>query len=667
MLSRQAPSLALRTLRAKSALRRVLPARSYATQNDNDGKEPQRSFRGELYNSVARRLADKRDKERTFRHLNLTQRDAPHLTPEQIAYVNSIDFTEGLPDPNKIHFRDGEMLTKSESRRSLHLLLMAIGIAGTFYFVGSMGWDPVVPKISTLPLSHAPLPSHYTQMRFLEAAWADFKDIVGEENLSTHPAELERHSTSEWSSHPSEPGEFLPFVVVYPRTTEEVSKIMKICHWRRIPVTPFCGGTSLEGHFLPTRGGVCIDFQKMNKVLALHKDDLDIVVQPAVGWEELEEVLGPEGLFFPPDPGPGAQIGGMIATGCSGTNAARYGTMKEWVLSLTVVLADGTIVKTRQRPRKSSAGYDLTRLFIGSEGTLGLITEATLKLTPRPQHTSVAVCTFPNIRDAASLVSDVVKTGIQVAAVELLDDVQMKCINMAGHTNRTWKEMPTLFFKFAGSRVAVDEQIAQVKALAKKTSMKSFEFAHDIQEQKDLWSARKEALWSVMALRHSPDDTSLEAKNRVWTTDVAVPVSRLAEIIEETKNDITNAGILGSIVGHVGDGNFHAMLLFSEAERPKVEDVVHKMVKRAIEMEGTVTGEHGVGLVKRDYLREELGDEAVDLMRRIKVALDPYYLLNCDKVVRVSKSDPVRTGKYRTGVVSGYVPDREGKREGSLN
>lgn len=215
-------------------------------------------------------------------------------------------------------------------------------------------------------------------------------------------------------------------------------------------MTAFSGGTSLEGHFAPTRGGVCIDFSRMNQILAIHKGDLDAVVQPAVGWEHLNDVLEKDGLFFPPDPGPGAMIGGMVGTGCSGTNAARYGTMREWVISLTVVLADGTIIKTRQRPRKSSAGYDLTRMFIGSEGTLGLVTEATLKLTVKPASESVAVSSFLSIKDAAEMVAEVIGKGIPIAAIEILDDVMMKCINLSGTTSRSWKEEPTLFFKFSG-------------------------------------------------------------------------------------------------------------------------------------------------------------------------------------------------------------------------
>ena len=373
--------------------------------------------------------------------------------------------------------------------------------------------------------------------------------IVGNEHVSTEDGNRHSHSGSDWSSYITKENE-QPFMVVYPSTTEEVSDIMKVCHKRKIPVTAYSGGTSLEGHFSATRGGVCLDFSRMDKILKLHKDDLDVIVQPALGWELLNEELGKEGLFFPPDPGPGAMIGGMVGTGCSGTNAYRYGTMRDWVLSLTVVLADGTVIKTRQRPRKSSAGYDLTRMFIGSEGTLGLVTEATLKVTVKPKSESVAVTSFGTIREAAECVSRVVGEGVPIAAVEILDDVQMRCINESGTTSRTWKEVPTLFFKFSGTPAAVKEQIGLVQQIAKGKGSRSFDFAKNKDEAAELWSARKEALWSVMAKRRDEGD-------HVWTTDVAVPISRLPDIIEETKEDMASSGLLAAMVGHVGDGNFH--------------------------------------------------------------------------------------------------------------
>lgn len=416
------------------------------------------------------------------------------------------------------------------------------------YYMGTKYPRDIDPS-STLPLDRTRPPKYETSKMKMEAAWADFVVVVGKENVSTTGAALDSHATSDWSSHQAGPKE-RPFCVIYPATTEEVSSIMKVCHARRIPVTPYSGGTSLEGHFTPTRGGVCVDFGRMNNILTVHKEDLDVVVQPAVGWESLNEALAEDNLFFPPDPGPGAMIGGMIGTGCSGTNAYRYGTMREWVLGLTVVLADGTVVRTRRRPRKSSAGYDLTRLFVGSEGTLGLVTEATLKVAVRPRSTSVAVATFPSIRAAADCVARVVGEGVPVAAVEILDADQMRFINAAGTTTRSWREMPTLFFKFAGTPSGVKEQVALVSRMAKRAGNTSFDFARDRDEQEELWSARKEALWSTMAVGLPGD--------RVWTTDVAVPISRLPDIIEESKEDFDRNGLRTSICGHVGDGNFHS-------------------------------------------------------------------------------------------------------------
>ena len=405
------------------------------------------------------------------------------------------------------------------------------------------------PTESTLSLLKIEKPQHNVKKQNQESCWTDMVEILGPDNVSENDDDLAAHAGSDWSSYQLQEGD-QPFLIVRPGTTEEVSRIMKVCHRRKIPVTAYSGGTSLEGHYAPTRGGICIDFGRMDKMLTLHKADLDVVVQPALGWEDLNEELGKLGLFFPPDPGPGAKIGGMVGTGCSGTNAYRYGTMKDWVIALTVVLADGTVVKTRRRPRKSSAGYDLTRIFVGSEGTLGLVTEAVLKVAVKPPSESVAVTSFGTIKEAASCVSKVVQQGIQVAAVEILDQVQMRCINDAGSTSRSWAEAPTLFFKFAGTPAGVKEQIQVVQQMAKAAGSQTFEFAKNKEEAAELWSARKEALWSVMAKQKDGD--------RVWTTDVAVPISRLPDIIEWTQGALQRAGLTDSaIVGHAGDGNFH--------------------------------------------------------------------------------------------------------------
>ncbi|KAI5785817.1 hypothetical protein EDC01DRAFT_189267 [Geopyxis carbonaria] len=554
--------------------------------NSTKTPPPKNSFRAQLYDSTARRIASERS---ALSQRIASGQNAPPPRPERV------------------------------STATLSGVFGATVIAVGFYLLGQ-GSVPTPSTASTAPLDSLSPPVHDVSRGNMEASWTEFVALLGRENVSTSTDELARVSQSDWSSFHAD-AEKKPFLIVFPSTTEEVAGVAKICHARKIPITPFSGGTSLEGHFAPTRGGVCVDFRRMDKVLAVHEADMDVVVQPAVGWEQLNLDLAPTGLFFPPDPGPGAMIGGMVGTGCSGTNAARYGTMRDWVLALTVVLADGTIIKTRQRPRKSSAGYDLTRLFIGSEGTLGLVTEATLKLSPIPESTSVAVASFPSVAAAAAACAEAMRHATPLAAVELLDDVQMHCINEAGATTRSWAEKPTLFLKFSGTPAAVKEQVAALKKITARHGSHSWTAAASPAEAAELWQARKEALWSVMAQKRAPSD-------RVWTTDVAVPLSRLAEIVDVTKRDIKDSGLLGSIVGHVGDGNFHAILLFGEQEREVAEGVVGRMVRRAVEMEGTVTGEHGVGLVKRGYLENELGVATVDAMRRVKMALDPGCLLN---------------------------------------
>ncbi|KAK9449160.1 FAD-binding domain-containing protein [Limtongia smithiae] len=524
------------------------------------------------------------------------------------------------------------MIKEFKRRQAIRLLVTAVGsLLSQFmsYDLTKRATEVLADKglfeTSTTPLAQISVPVYATPTETALAV-AEITAVLGKDAVSAVADDIARHADSAWISHHAEPGQ-RPDVVVYPSSTADVSKMMVICHKYRVPVVPFSGGTSLEGHFIQTRNGITVDFSRMGNILQLHEADLDVVVQPSVGWENLNTFLRPHGLFFPPDPGPGAEIGGMIGTGCSGTNAARYGTMREWVLSLTVVLADGSVIKTRQRPRKSSAGYNLTNLFIGSEGTLGLVTEATLKLAVLPQQVNVAVATFPSVKAATRAVQDIVKEGVPVAAVELLDKEMMACVNAAGQTTRTWREQPTLFFKFGGTTSGVKEQIKQTKEITKKNESDSFEFAKNATESEELWEARKEALWSTLAM--GGDEYTC------WTTDVAVPVSRLSEIVSETREDMDRSGILGTIVGHVGDGNFHAFVLYNDKNREIAEGLVHRLVERAIAMEGTCTGEHGVGLVKRPYLETELGATTIDLMRKIKMSLDPLRLLNADKVINI--------------------------------
>ncbi|KAJ5153255.1 FAD-binding type 2 [Penicillium canariense] len=464
----------------------------------------------------------------------------------------------------------------------------------------------------------------YGSTKDFEKAIAELRGKLGDDTISTDEDDLLQHGYSEWSSLNADR---LPVAIAYPTTTEDVAEIAKVCHKYRMPMIPYSGGSSLEANFSAPYGGLTIDFASMNKVLEIHQDDMDIVVQPSIQWMDLNEQIKDTGLFFPVDPGPSAMIGGMVGTNCSGTNAVRYGTMKDWVINLTVVLANGQIIKTRRRPRKTSAGYNLTGLFVGSEGTLGIVTEATLKLAPIPELTRVGVVAFPTIRDCASTAMQLIKKGIQVQCIEILDEVQMDVINRAGGTGRTWGVSPTLFFKFSGTTAGVADSITLTKQLAKSNNALTFTFAKDEKEAHDLWSARKQSLWSMMALRKEGSE--------VWSTDVAVPISRLPDIIEISKKELDDLGIFASILGHIGDGNFHASIMYDRHdpdERARVEKVVHDMVDRALEMEGSCTGEHGIGLGKKGSLKKELGPGTIDVMRKLKRSLDPHWLLNPGKI-----------------------------------
>ncbi|KAK0111295.1 hypothetical protein ONS95_001666 [Cadophora gregata] len=508
------------------------------------------------------------------------------------------------------------------------LALMAASAAGAGLAVG---WKSEGRKDRERDYSNAGkfIRPAYASLSDMESAIKEIRQATGnQDTISTDPEDLKAHGYSEWSSTNIDS---LPVAVAYPQNTSEVSKIAKICSKYRLPIIPFSGGSSLEGNFSAPYGGVSVDFAYMDQILQFHEEDMDIVVQPSVSWMELNEELArrQSELFFPVDPGPSAKIGGMVGTNCSGTNAVRYGTMKDWVINLTVVLSDGTVIKTKRRPRKTSAGYNLNSLFVGSEGTLGLVTEITLKLAVVPQEFSVAVVTFPSIRDAAAAAASVMRAGVQVAAMEIMDEVQMRVVNLSGSTApRKWKELPTLFFKFSGTKASVKENISMVSAIAKVHRGGDFEFAKDAKEQKLLWSARKESLWSMLALR--------KEGNEVWSTDVAVPFSRLADIIEISKSEMDDLGLFASILGHVGDGNFHESIMYDSrvpGEKKKVEQCVKNMVRRALDMEGTCTGEHGIGIGKKEALLMEVGRDTLGVMKSIKQALDPYWIMNPGKIV----------------------------------
>lgn len=467
----------------------------------------------------------------------------------------------------------------------------------------------------------------------------ELRILLGEDAISTDTDDLKAHGYSEWSSLNIDQ---LPVAVAYPQTTEDVAKIAQICHKHKMPMVPYSGGSSLEANFSAPFGGMSIDFAFMDH-FTLHEDDMDVVVQPGLGYMQLNDSIKHTGLWFPVDPGPSAKFGGMVGTGCSGTNAFRYGTMREWVINLTVVLADGRVIVTRRRPRKTAAGYNLTGLFVGAEGTLGIVTEATLKLAVIPQSTKVGVVTFPTLRDAASAATQVIRSGVPVAAMEIMDEVQMSVINRAGATPfRTWDEVPTIFFKFSGTTAGVQDNMKLTTEIAKANKAKDFVYAKTEKEAHDLWTARKESLWSMLSLRKEGDE--------VWSTDVGVPISRLPDIIEKTKLEMDDLNLFASVLGHIGDGNFHTSILYQAkdpAERAKVEKFVHNMVDTALEMEGTCTGEHSIGLGKKESLLQELGPDTVNVMRILKRSLDPDWLMNPGKIFDESlgstKSKPEAT------------------------
>ncbi|OQD85118.1 hypothetical protein PENANT_c011G03051 [Penicillium antarcticum] len=461
----------------------------------------------------------------------------------------------------------------SQSAKPTGSVMPLLGLTAVLSLLAGYG---LATQLSSSPFSESLTPVQYPQ----KAAANEITRILGEDSVSYDNEDIETHGFSDWASTNSA-GRAV--AIVYPRSTEDVSKIATICSKYGVPIVAFGAGSSIEGSFASPHSGIVVDFTYMNNVIATHPDDMDVVVQPGVNWVDLNRRLEAEGLFLPLDPSPTATIGGMVSTNCSGTNAFRYGTMKDWVLNVTVVLADGKVIKTRRRPRKTSAGYNLTSLFVGAEGTLGIITEITLKLAVVPKETGVAVISFPTIKDAAFAATKLIRSGLQLAALELMDDIQMQVVNRHGSESK--------------------------------------------KEETELWAARKEALWTMTSIK--PDGHAL------WSTDVAVPISRLAEIIELSKKDAESLGVFASIVGHVGDGNFHEAMMYdpkNAAQKAAIQDASCKMVERALEMDGTVSGEHAIGMGKMAYLVDELGGDTIEVMKRLKQALDPKWILNPGKV-----------------------------------
>jgi len=438
------------------------------------------------------------------------------------------------------------------------------------------------------------------------------------DRLSTNRTVRSQHANiTAW--HPAT----APDAVVFARTTEEVSEVLKLCNEHKVPVIPFGTGTSFEAGVNAPFGGISLDLGQMNAILRVNEEDMDCVVQAGVTRKQLNTDLRSTGLFFPIDPGADASIGGMASTRASGTSAVRYGTMKDNILGLTVVMPDGTICKTGTRARKSSAGYDMTRLFIGAEGTLGVITELTVRLHGIPAHTAVAVCAFPTLRAACDTVIAAIRFGLRVERIELMDDLQVRACN--AYSGLTMQERPTLFVEFGGSETVVNDQLETFRELAGEFGSLTFEDASAPDERQRLWTARHDVYWACLQLRPG---------TKFLATDVCVPISRLADCMVETHEDIAATGLVAPIVGHVGDGNFHASVM-ADTENPeemeRIKAFIDRLNSRAIAMDGTCTGEHGIGEGKRRFLRQELG-VTVDYMRLVKRAFDPNNIMNPGKV-----------------------------------
>ena len=455
----------------------------------------------------------------------------------------------------------------------------------------------------------------------IDAAIAELSTVLGD-RLSRSKSDLDLHGQNE-SYFDATP----PDAVAYPTSTEEVQAIVKVCARHDCPIVPWGVGTSLEGHALAIRGGVSVDFSRMNRILAINAEDMDCVVQPGITRRALAEELRATGLFFSVDPGADATLGGMAATRASGTTAVRYGTMRDNVMGLEVVLADGRVIRTGTRARKTSAGYDLTALFLGSEGTLGLITELTLKLHGQPEAVSSAVCAFPDIDSAVSSVITTIQMGIPMARIEFVDAATARAFN--AYAGSTLPEMPHLMIEFHGSDTSVAEDAKRFGEVAGEFGAEGFQWSTKTEERNKLWRMRHDAYYAIM---------SGHPGKRAVATDICVPISRLADAVNETQADIAQSGLYGPLLGHVGDGNFHATLVVDPAQPDDLKTakaLARRMNERALRMGGTVTGEHGVGMGKIDYMSEEHG-EAWSVMGDLKRTLDPGNILNPGKVVRLN-------------------------------
>ncbi|MFQ5669054.1 MAG: FAD-linked oxidase C-terminal domain-containing protein [Acidobacteriota bacterium] len=451
-----------------------------------------------------------------------------------------------------------------------------------------------------------------------EAAFRQLRRLLGS-RFSTAETVRAHHGKDE-SWHPPR----APEAVCFPASAAEIVEIVRLCAGGRIPIIPFGAGTSLEGHLLAERGGICVDLARMNRVVQVNAQDMDATVEAGVTRKQLDRHLRDTGLFFPVDPGADATLGGMASTRASGTNAVRYGTMRENVLALSVVLADGRLIRTARRARKSAAGYDLTRLFVGAEGTLGIITEVTVRLSGVPEASAAAVVSFSHMEAAVNAVISTIQIGIPVARIELLDQVQLDAVNRFSGLN--YPLQPTLFLEFHGSSAGVQEQALEFGQIARELGGSDFLWETSPEARAKLWKARHDAYYAALALRPG---------SKGWVTDVCVPISRLAECILATKQDVDASFLKAPLVGHVGDGNFHLAILVDPEQPGDLEEARRlndRLIRRALAMDGTCTGEHGIGLGKRRYLEAEHG-EGVAVMRAIKEALDPHNIMNPGKLV----------------------------------
>ena len=452
----------------------------------------------------------------------------------------------------------------------------------------------------------------------VEAVVAALAAMVGNRLVTSRAVREQHANTLTWV------GNQPPDAVVFPQTAEEVQQIVRLCAAERVPVIGFGAGTSLEGQVNAPQGGICLDFRDMNRLIAVHAEDLDCVVEPGMTRKRLNEQLRDQGVFFPIDPGADASLGGMAATRASGTNAVRYGTMKDNVLALKVVLANGEIMSTARRAKKSSAGYDLTRLIVGSEGTLGIITELTLRLAGIPEAISSGICPFPSVEAACNATIMTIQSGIPVARIELMDAETVDTVNKYSKLSLPLKSI--LLLEFHGTEAGTKEQAEMVQAIAADHGGGDFAWTGQAEERSKMWQARHDAAWAAKAARPGWG---------MWATDVCVPISRLAECILETQKDIVANGLYAPIVGHVGDGNFHLTMMVNPDDPtylPRAEALNDRMVARALALGGTCTGEHGVGMGKIKFLYEEHG-EAMSLMRAIKKALDPDNIMNPGKIL----------------------------------